>query len=400
MSAVRATTLAAIGAWSSTDSETGMQSSDAGLARWRTSLASAVNVFWIVAKPECSGPRVVSCNGSPEKAGEYMRWQRATHSAAQWQSARRSASKASASAGNVEVAVRQHGRRARDDQRAVGRAVELDLDVLARDGERGKRSPVHLRHASIRQRVLHAPGRAVLPQAASIEQGDEPLRDLALAACRPRRLHAWIERREVRAESLEAQRGGHVERVECAAAVVHDERGVTDRRGVRADEGEPVLRGKRYGDEPGASERLRRRHHVVVELRVTFTDQHHRHVRERSEIGDADGAARRHDRMHARIQHRDEHLQHRGRDAGAAARHAGRAREHGRTHDVARMARTHADGARPNRAKLVGVALRRRDRLSGVGAERGVEAVDRRIAGSDACRRPRGPASRVPSHRR
>ena len=59
--------------------------------------------------------------------------QRSTHSARRPARARcRSASSASASAGHVEVAVRQHDAVVGDHQRAVGGAVELDLDVFAR----------------------------------------------------------------------------------------------------------------------------------------------------------------------------------------------------------------------------------------------------------------------------
>ena len=89
-----ATACAAIDAWSSTISDTGTTSSDAGLARWRMAPYKATSVFCIVAKPECSGPCVVSCSGNSESAGENSFWQRWTQSIAVCASAMPSVSNA------------------------------------------------------------------------------------------------------------------------------------------------------------------------------------------------------------------------------------------------------------------------------------------------------------------
>ena len=64
-------------------------------------------------------------------------------------------------------------------------------------------------------------------------------------------------------------------------------------------------------------------------------------------------------------------------------RHACGAGEHRGPHDVARMARADADRARPHGAQLVGGALRFRNGLAGIRAERGVDAVERRVAGRE-----------------
>ena len=68
------------------------------------------------------------------------------------------------------------------------------------------------------------------------------------------------------------------------------------------------------------------------------------------------------------------------RDARAALRHAGDAREHRGAHAVVRQRRSDADGAGPHRVHLVALLLVGGKRSAGVGAESGVEPVDRRVA--------------------
>ena len=82
--------------------------------------------------------------------------------------------------------------------------------------------------------------------------------------------------------------------------------------------------------------------------------------------------------MDAGVEHREQRVEDGGGHTGAADRHPAGPREQHGAHDVCREARTDADGARLHGALLVGRKIVRGNRLAGIGAERRVDAIDRR----------------------
>ena len=193
-----------------------------------------------------------------------------------------------------------------------------------------------------------------------------------------RRLHARVERAQVGAKAFERQRRGDVQRIQRVRAVVHHQRRVPDGRGVRADQRKAVLG--------------RRAHRLQAGPRSAAAPAAPRRDTPRSPgrsaAGrDATAGARSATPIEPRLgttgctpafSMRDERVEHAGRNAGAAHRHAGGAREHHRAHHIGREARADADGARLHGALLVGGEIVRGDRLAGIGAQRGIDAVDRR----------------------
>ena len=83
--------------------------------------------------------------------------------------------------------------------------------------------------------------------------------------------------------------------------------------------------------------------------------------------------------MDSGIQQGDLRIEHVGGNAGAANRHAGRAREQHRAHDIGCEAWPDAHGARLHGTLLVRGEVVGGDRLAGIGAQRGIDAVDRRV---------------------
>ena len=180
----------AIVAWSSTalrhgqDVERRRIGEMANLVRTARSASSA-----IVANPECSGPRRVSCSGKSESAGEIQLLAALRRTARRLRqrdaAARRTRARAPAMWKlplDSIVVVGEH-------QRAVGGAVQLDLDVVARAcAAPPARAPCTCATHAERQRVLHAARGAGVPQRAAGEQRRQPRGDRRAApaqAARP-----------------------------------------------------------------------------------------------------------------------------------------------------------------------------------------------------------------------
>ena len=118
-------------------------------------------------------------------------------------------------------------------------------------------------------------------------------------------------------------------------------------------------------------------------LGFTLRQQRQRHVRQRRQIGDADRTFARHDGMNTGVEHCEQRIEHRGRNAGAACSHSRKTREHHCAHGIGREAQSDTDGPRAHRAFLVRRELAGRDRQPGVRAERGRQAVDRFVGSGE-----------------
>jgi len=111
-------------------------------------------------------------------------------------------------------------------------------------------------------------------------------------------------------ERLEAHRAGHVGDLTQALGVEERER--AERRHVlrAVDQGEPLLGLERDWRNARTPHRLGARHEgPLADPRLPFPDHRKRQMRERGQIPRrADGALRRDARVHARVEHRDEHV--------------------------------------------------------------------------------------------
>ena len=94
----------------------------------------------------------------------------------------------------MEVAVRPH-RAVIDDERTFRRAVELDLDLLARFGKHPMQSAMNLRRDAQRQRILYPSRRSGLEQRAAAEQLPQDRADFDLTARGSRPQDALVQYR-------------------------------------------------------------------------------------------------------------------------------------------------------------------------------------------------------------
>ena len=241
---------------------------------------------------------------------------------------------------------------------------------VARRRQRGERGAVHLRDAAKRQRVLHAARGTRLPQRAAREQLAKPRGHGVLSGRRPRRLHPRVERAQVGAKAFVRQRSGDVQRIEHAPA----HRGGPAPRAptVAAFElisARPSLPVSVAGARPACASAAAP---VIVAPRnsaspspMSGSARCDSGARSATPIDPMPGTTG----MHAGVEHRDERVEHRRRNARAAHGHAGGAGEHHRPHHIGRQARTDADGARAaRRAPGRRPAPPGRDLLARVGA--------------------------------
>ena len=153
---------------------------------------------------------------------------------------------------------------------------------------------------------------------------------------------------------------------------------------LELDEREPFLGLRDDRREARARQRVRRGQQLAVELGLAAPDHDDRDRGHVHEVARADGAGARHDRVHARVEHRDEQPHGFEREARTAARSAADAGEHRGAHvlgvergpDAARMGVDHLP--------LVALQHVELDAVVAHVAEAGVEAVDQALAGDEA----------------
>ena len=125
----------------------------------------------------------------------------------------------------------------------------------------------------------------------------------------------------------------------------------------------------------GSPERLAAVQHVTVELGAAEAHEGQGEMGERREICLSDRADRRHDRVHAALEHRDEGVDDLRRHAGAADREARDAREERRAHQLGRGRRAER-GRAPDENATRPLRIVGRQRQPDVGTEARCRAVD------------------------
>src|SRR5216117_2576114 len=282
----------------------------------------------------------------------------------------------------VEVAAAQHGAVRRKDERIVRDAPEIAQDHVACEAERLARRPVDLWHAAQAVRVLHARAVAVRGddpalgrQAAQVRRGRE------LARVRPEPVDPLVERRVGPHQRLERHRPGDVREANQTKRVGDGERRERRHQVRPVEEGQALLRLEGQRGEPGARERLSRRHALPVEPGLALADETQGHVREGHQVPRrAQRSLLGHEGVHAPVQAGEQRLD----DRRAYARGAPRERRGEQEHDGANLllGEGRADAARmaQDEVPLELRALGGRDDDVLELADAGRDAVDRRRA--------------------
>ena len=150
------------------------------------------------------------------------------------------------------------------------------------------------------------------------------------------------------------------------------------------DERDTFLRTQLHGLQTHLLERVGAGHARALDERFSFAHHDQSGMRERGEIARcADAAVHRDDRMHASVEHLEQHLRETGTDARAARRERVGAKQQHRADDVYRQRIANAGGVAPDEVALECLELGHRDADRREIAEAGVHAVDRRVAGGE-----------------
>ncbi len=205
-----------------------------------------------------------------------------------------------------------------------------------------------------------------------------------LAGQRPGRVDARLERVERAAQRVHRHRRGDVGGARQPRGGEHGERQHRRARLCAVDQREALLGRERDRRQTGARERVGAGQVRPQVLGLALADQHQREVRERRQVAArADRAARRHARVHPRVEQGDQRVERPRPDAGKALGEHVRAKRHQRAHDRRRQRIAHARGMAPQQIQLQRGELVRRNGHVGERAEPGVDAVH------GACRAPR-----------
>ena len=196
-----------------------------------------------------------------------------------------------------------------------------------------------------------------------------------LSGGRSRGLQARIEDGAVGTVPFHGQRPGLLLLGECRQCVSDDQRAMADRDGGSVDERQPVLGRKLDRRKSGHRQRIAGWQSLAPILGLAFADQHAAKRRHQHEVAGADRAERRHDRMDAGVQRGDQRGDDAWRNAGAADRQHGCARQHRRPDDIHRQRIADRAAAPLQQLALEGARIAA-DRRTEIGAEAGVQSVD------------------------
>ena len=269
----------------------------------------------------------------------------------------------------VEVAARDDVAGVGEHHRVVGRGVGLDRrPSRARSASASRAAPCTCARAAQRVGVLHLAAVLVrLVDAAAAQQRLDVGRRRRAGrrngrASWMRASNGWIEPRSASIDSAAAMSAARASRSAPASASAS-----TAVDGcVPLISASPSFGAERDRRQPGARERLRARRSrsrrvarrssaldVVCVASLAFADQHQREVRERREVAArADRAARRHARMHAAVEQRDQRLERLDADAGEALGQHVRAQRHRRAHGADRQRLADAGGVAAQQVEL------------------------------------------------
>ena len=256
----------------------------------------------------------------------------------------------------------------REDERVVGRRVELDVEDAPQVVERVAHRAVDLRDAAERVRVLHL---VVVPVVAGLERAvAEEVPKLGgdgdLARMRPGELVRGGERHIRAQQGLDAHRPDDARGPDQSVRVGQDERPDRTHHLGPVEERQAFLGLERQRLEAGFAQRQHRRHERAADLHLAPADEGQRQVRERREVpGRPDAPLLGDDRMDAQAQEVEEAIDEQGPAAAVTQRErVGPQQEH-RPDDLAREG-----GADPGRMAHQQVLLE----TTGVGRGDRVEA--------------------------
>ena len=277
----------------------------------------------------------------------------------------------------MEVPVRDEQVVLDEDERVVGRGVQLDRHRVVDVVEEVARGAVHLRGAAQRVRVLHLVAPAVgLVDRRALEQGEDVRGRRLLAAQRAQRVHLREEARPRALQRLDRERARDVRRLGEATCADEAERAERRHELCAVHERQPFLRLQRLRFEAGPFERFPAREALAAEPRLPLADQRERQVRERREItARPDGATARDDREDSAVETLEQELDELGPRAGPALRQRVRAEQHRGADDLVRVRLPHAARVAAQEAQLQLLGQLLRDRLRDEAAEPGVHTV-------------------------
>ena len=145
------------------------------------------------------------------------------------------------------------------------------------------------------------------------------------------------------------------------------------------DQRQALLGGEHERLQAGAAQSLGAGHHLAVQLDHALADQRQGQVCERCQVAaGAQRAARRHHRVHARGEQRQQQLDGLAADAGRAGRERVRAQQHRGPHDLGREGVTDAAGVAAQQVELQPRDLVVLDGDVHEAAEPGVDPIGRR----------------------
>ena len=219
------------------------------------------------------------------------------------------------------------------------------------------------------ERVRNLPRGSGIVHETPLEEAPEQQSSVHLAPGRPQRRDARVEDERVRGIAFVGERRGVDGEELRACRVGEHEGGPADRHGARVAQRVPVLRAEPSGSERRSCQRFSARQPQTVVPRFAAADRDRGDVRREAEIGGADGAAARDHRSHAALDHCEQELEQRRRDAGAAPRQPDAPCDQRSATDALGERLPHAEHATANELLLEVLDVRARDAKADVGAE-------------------------------
>ena len=252
-----------------------------------------------------------------------------------------------------------------EDERIVGRRVELDVEDATQMVERIAHRAVDLWRAAQRVRVLDLVGVSVMAglQSTVAEQVAQLRGHGDLARMRPGQLVRGSEGHVRPEQRLHGHRRDHARGPHQPIRIGQHERAERAHHLRPVQQREPLLGLEDERLEAGLAQGADRRHDRATDLDLAEPDERQRQVRERREITRrADAALLRHDRMDAPAEQLEQAIDDERPAAAVAERQGVRAQDEHRPDDLARERRPDAGRVTHQQIRLEPAGLGRRDR--------------------------------------
>ena len=286
----------------------------------------------------------------------------------------------------VEVAAGNHLAFGGEHQRVVRHGVGLDAEHLGGLAQLGQAGAHDLRLAAQRVRVLHlvAGGVGAADLAAVAEQVAERRCCVDLPALATGGMDARIEGRARTQQRLDAERAANAGGSVQVLALEQPAQGVGGGHLGAVEQGQALLGGQGHRLQAGDGQRLGGRQPLVLVPRLTFAEQHQRHMRQRRQVtGSADRAFQRNVRVDLGVDQGDQRVDHLAANAGEAARQAVDLQQHDQAHHGVIQRLTDAGGVGQHQRTLQLFQVVVGDAGRGQQAETGVDAVGGAALGDD-----------------